>query len=336
MTTAHSQLCGSLHELCTEEVPLEPAAASTAAGSCSATQFAQLLDMQEQRLAREAAADRLRAVSHLVMGVAHELNTPLEIIRQAAEVVARDGNDEVREAVALICANVTRASRLIRQCRSLSVTETPDDLQPVDVASAVADAVRLYRRTGARESLLDVRVVDRLGNADGNARWQGYPQYLAQVLLNLLTNAEQHGYRDAGGRVEIVCERRGDRLRVTVEDFGTGIAERHAESVLHPFFTTGRSRGRAGLGLAIVHNIVTAGMHGTVDIESQVGEGTRVHIEMPWAPTSAAGVDQEISEFLAMCAGDTPQRTEKSLCRLRKSDAHRHVAATSPGNRPPQ
>ena len=49
-----------------------------------------LLALQEQRLSRGAEADRLRAVSHLVMGVAHELNTPLEIINQAAELVARD------------------------------------------------------------------------------------------------------------------------------------------------------------------------------------------------------------------------------------------------------
>ena len=176
-----------------------------------------------RQLSRAAEADRLRAISHLVMGVAHELNTPLEIISHAAELVARDGNDEVREAAALIRNNVTRASRLIRRLRSLSVDNSADALQPVDVVSAVTDAIVLHRRTSVVDTELDVRVIDQLDHAEGDTRWHGYPLYLTDVLLSLLSNAEHHAYHDAGGPVEIVLARHGDRLHVTVADRGTGI-----------------------------------------------------------------------------------------------------------------
>jgi signal transduction histidine kinase len=232
--------------------------------------------------ALQAEADRLRATSHLVMGVAHELNTPLEIISQAAELVARDGNDDIREAAQLIRSNVTRASNLIRQFRGLSAGETAEAMRAVDVGGAVAEAIVLYRRTSGPDSKLDVNVVDQLIQADGDAAWYGYPLYFTQVLLNLLSNAEHHAYRDAGGPVEIVLERRDDRLHVTVADRGVGIPKSDLDNVLNPFFTTGRGRSRTGLGMAVVHNLVTSGMHGTMHIDSEVGFGTRVYLDLPW------------------------------------------------------
>ena len=280
--------------------PLEPVLMRitiAAAEAYSDAYQARLLELQEQRLSREAEAERLRATSHLVMGVAHELNTPLEIINHAAELVARDGSDDIREAAELIRSNVTRASQLIRRFRSLSVGESEDAIQPVDVADTVADAMVLYRRTSVHEPKIDIHVVDELGHAEGDTRWHGYPLYFTHVLLNLFSNAEHHAYRDAGGPVEIVLERHDDRLNVTVADRGIGITKRDLDSVLHPFFTTGRSRGRTGLGMAVVYNLVTAGMHGTLDINSQVGVGTRVLLDLPWRPISAnsEGRDRVIS-----------------------------------------
>ena len=233
----------------------------------------------------QAEADRLRATSHLVMGVAHELNTPLEIISQAAELVARDGHEDIREAAQLIRSNVTRASNLIRQFRGLSAGESAEAMRAVDVADAVAEAIVLYRRTSGLDSKLDVHVDDQRTQADGDTAWYGYPLYFTQVLLNLLSNAEHHAYRDAGGPVEIVLQRRDDRLHVAVVDRGVGIPKSHLDNVLNPFFTTGHGRSRTGLGMAVVHNLVTSGMHGTMHIDSEEGFGTRVHLDLPWRPS---------------------------------------------------
>lgn len=255
----------------------------------SAAYQGRMLALQEQRLSREAEADRLRAVSHLVMGVAHELNTPLEVISQAAELMARDAEADIRDAAMLIRTNASRAARLIRQFRSLSVGEAPDAIQRVDVLGVVDDAIALYR-TSILEPKLDIDVVDRLGNAESDRHWHGHRLFLTHALVNLLSNAEHHAYRDAGGPVDIVVARRDDRLIVTVIDRGVGIPEADLDNVLHPFFTTGRSRGRTGLGMAVVYNLVTSGMHGTLRIESETGEGTRVHLDLPWPrhPTAKA------------------------------------------------
>lgn len=262
--------------------------ATIAAEAYAASYLTRLGELERQRLTCEAEAARLRALSHLVMGVAHELNTPLEVINQACELAARDGNDDMREAVRLIRHNVTRAGELIRRFRGLSVSEIADQIQLVDVAGAVTDAIAMYRAS-TLEPKLQIIVVDRLdGAADGAGPWQGHRLYFTHVLVNLLANAEHHAYRDAGGLVEIVLARRDNRLLVTVSDQGVGIADGDVERVVSPFFTTGGSPGRGGLGLAVVHNLVTAGMRGTLRIESEAGAGTRVLLEFPWRTCLAA------------------------------------------------
>ena len=116
------------------------------------------------------------------------------------------------------------------------------------------------------------------------SRWTGYPGYLSQVLLNLLTNVERYAYAEGvEGRVEVdlADDRGGDGYVLTVRDFGQGIASDVLGQVFEPFFTTGRSRGGTGLGLTIVHNLVTTALQGTIEIESDVGRGTTVTIRLP-------------------------------------------------------
>ena len=69
-----------------------------------------------------------------------------------------------------------------------------------------------------------------------------------------------------------------------MRDFGRGIPEEHLGQVWEPFFTTGRSAGGTGLGLAVVNNLVTDGMHGWAEIRSQLGKGTSVRLRFPRRP----------------------------------------------------
>ena len=66
-----------------------------------------------------------------------------------------------------------------------------------------------------------------------------------------------------------------------VRDFGRGIPTDDLDRIWEPFFTTGRTLGGTGLGLAVVNNLVTDGMRGTVDITSEPGHGTAVHLRFP-------------------------------------------------------
>jgi signal transduction histidine kinase len=107
---------------------------------------------------------------------------------------------------------------------------------------------------------------------------RGDPAQLQQVLVNLVVNAVQS--MSEGGILRLRTARDDRTARVIVEDTGVGIAPENLERVFMPFFTTKDVGEGTGLGLAVVHGIVT--LHGgSVRVESAVGEGTRFEIELP-------------------------------------------------------
>jgi signal transduction histidine kinase len=96
-------------------------------------------------------------------------------------------------------------------------------------------------------------------------------------------NAVSHAYdEDQAGRMVLrVEEKKKGWLRFIFADDGRGIAPENHERVFEPFFTTGRANGSTGLGLHIVYNLVTNSLQGKIDLESDVGKGTRFIIDLP-------------------------------------------------------
>ena len=98
---------------------------------------------------------------------------------------------------------------------------------------------------------------------------------LSQVLLNLLTNVERYAYaRETGGPVEIVLGQTADGRNepcsaIIVRDSGRGMAPETRDRIFEPFYTTGRGKGATGLGMAIVHNLMTSALEGTVEVTSR-------------------------------------------------------------------
>jgi signal transduction histidine kinase len=241
----------------------------------------------EQRVLRaDMELARHRSLTEMVAGVAHEINTPLGIVRTAASVlrnrVASGALDDIEEASALIERNIERAHRLVEDFKKLSVSQVSDTHQSLDLVGVVEEVVELFA-ISARQAGLRVVVNDRVSSAEGRKTWLGYRGRLSQVLLNLLTNVERYAYPDgAGGEVEIdIAPELEDGFVVTVRDAGRGIAADELPRVFDPFFTTGRARGGTGLGLAIVHSLVCDGLGGSIDITSQLGAGTTVTIHLP-------------------------------------------------------
>jgi signal transduction histidine kinase len=238
----------------------------------------------QQRIARlEMEAARLRALTEMVAGVAHEINTPLGIVRTAASVLsnrlAAGSLDDAAEASSLIDRNVERAHRLVEEFKKLSVSQVSDTRESLDLVSVVEEVVELFSIT-ARAGGLQVSVIDVLV---GDRSWVGYRGRLSQVLLNLLSNVQRYAYPGSpGGKVEIaIALDASDRFVISVQDFGRGIAPDDLPHVMDPFFTTGRGQGGSGLGLAIVHNLVHDALGGTVAINSQLGVGTTVTLSLP-------------------------------------------------------
>jgi signal transduction histidine kinase len=258
--------------------------------------------VERQRLLIEMERQRHRSLAEMVAGVAHELNTPLGIVNTAASFIEENltaealsgqaGNAEagttqadLLETARLIQRNLARANKLVQSFKNLSASQVRDQPENVDLAELVEDIVGLYKPR-ARKAHLEIEVEHDLSPAE--RRWLGYPDDLAQVLLNLLSNVERYAYPDGvGGKVEIrLAAEAGPEepsFVLCVRDFGRGIAPDLLPKVFDPFFTTGRGEGGTGLGLAIVHNLVTTALKGTIGITSEPGKGTAVTIRFPRA-----------------------------------------------------
>jgi len=234
------------------------------------------VELTEMELARH------RALTQLVAGLAHEINTPLGIVRTASSVVqqrlasgqlaafeaepaARVAFTDVADAAHLIARNVERAHRLVEQFKRLSSSQISDTLETFDLFAAVSEVVELFRLS-AREARLTIEVRDRLARDPAARSWYGYRGHLSQILLNLLTNSQRYAYPDGtGGKVDIVVEPDAQPptgFVVSVRDFGQGIPSETLPRVFEPFFTTGRHAGGTGLRLAIVRNLATDALRG--------------------------------------------------------------------------
>ena len=255
--------------------------------------FAEMV--KEHALQVQLHAGRYRSLAQLVAGVAHEINTPLGIITTAASILAQDlaalvcdagpitgPIQDAMDAAELISSNLARAARLVERFKSLSTSQAVDLVEEVDLLGVIDDVVALYGPK-ARAAGLTIEVRDE--RADPKQPWIGDAGHLAEALLNLLSNIERYAYSgQAGGAAEIVLAGDERQVEVTVRDFGRGIPPEHLEQVWEPFFTTGRSRGGTGLGLAVVNTLVSDGMHGSTSIRSQPGLGTSVHLRFPRTP----------------------------------------------------
>lgn len=259
-------------------------------------------EMAKQALHTETEIERHRSVAQMVAGVAHELNTPLGIANTAASIIksgltsdvisslelsmeAEEELEDILEAANLMQANISRAHKLIQSFKSISVSQLTDTKEKLNLSELVNDIVGLFK-INARQANLTIEIKDHLTEQTNS--WLGYRGYLSRVLMNLLTNVVRYAYpAGEGGKVEIVIdadhESKEPSFILTVRDFGQGITPEHLSQVFDLFFTTGRTKGGSGMGLAIVHNLVTDALKGTINLESALGKGTTFTITFPQA-----------------------------------------------------
>jgi two-component system sensor histidine kinase HydH len=240
--------------------------------------------MLEDQLLR---AEKLATVGVLAAGVAHEIGTPLGVIRGRAEyMLGKLGGAEHPQGRGLsaIISQIDRVSRTIRQLLDFSRFQ-PAEARAVHLAPLVHGLQELMRVEADRRRVeLHVEVPEHLPALAADA------DQLQQVLLNLVLNAcDACG---AGGHVrlsasQVAGDAAGARglLELCIEDDGCGIAPEHLHQVFDPFFTTKKRGQGTGLGLTMVAQIVR-NHGGQVEIDSEPGRGTRVTLRWPVAAPS--------------------------------------------------
>ena len=236
---------------------------------------------------RSAAVSAEKMRVDFVANASHELRTPLSTVLGYAETFVEDSDlspDQRTTFGRTIRDEAKRMLRIIEDLMSLSRIEADRFLAPddrVDVADIVSAATANAGHLAASATCeFNVRLSADLPPVRGDR------SQLIQMLDNLVSNAVRYGCDSSGSRIDIVGERNGPWLLLSVADHGPGISRDHLPRVTERFYRIDAARSResggTGLGLAIVKHIVER-HRGSLDIKSTLGVGTTVTVRLPIA-----------------------------------------------------
>jgi two-component system, NtrC family, sensor histidine kinase HydH len=219
--------------------------------------FVQMVGTIEQSQQRLAQASALAAVGEMSAVIAHEVRTPLGILRSSSQVLLRESglSDEGRELLGFIESETARINGLVSQMLD-SARPRPPNLVPTDVNELVRRSVLLL---GAQAQRKGVQFTLQLQATAPDMMCD--PEQMTQVLLNLVLNGLQ--MLSDGGRVVVGTHDDASQLVIEVADDGPGIAPAARARIFEAFFF--QREGGIGLGLAVVQRIVAS--HGG-DIEA--------------------------------------------------------------------
>lgn len=232
----------------------------------------------------------LTSQKQFVGNIAHELRTPLSIIKTNTEVALFNTrlDPETKEVLISNTEELNRISEIINNLLSMNALLTPGKivLVNVDLSQIIERVTRSLERL-SKEKRIEIQVHDNAGRfVRGNAA------ALEQILMNVVKNALH--YTPLGGTVTLITRPDfRDRVEIEVQDTGVGIPESDLERVFEPFYRGDKARTRrggagSGLGLAIVGELVR--MHkGQIRIRSTEGHGTTVTISLPRGTNEAQG-----------------------------------------------
>ncbi len=220
--------------------------------------------------------ERLGAVGQLAAGAAHEINNPLAIISARAQLLQLKEQDEKRKReLGLISDQIDRISRILSNLMDFA-RPTPPALQDTNVHKVIDRVLELIG-SGFRKQ--DIHVQKQYD--PDMITIKADPGQLEQVFLNLLINA-QHSMENNGGKLTITTSLFPDKknVKIWIEDQGEGISRENLKKIFDPFFTTKEEGKGTGLGLSTSYGIINSHF-GKFDMQSEMGKGTRVIIELP-------------------------------------------------------
>ncbi|MCP5042974.1 MAG: HAMP domain-containing histidine kinase [bacterium] len=237
-----------------------------------------------------AIAQRLAATGKLAAGLAHEINNPLGGMKNATRALARGDLDEEKTTLylELISDGLQRVEQTVKRFLSF----TPRNLEPrtTNLGDVVGKALGLADHKLSKGK---INVSTELA-PEADVTVFGDPHELQQVILNLLLNAGDAARSDdASGQVRVKLQRIGDEVVLAISDNGHGMSPEDQAHCFDMFFTTKAVGEGTGLGLAVVHNIIT-NHGGRIEVSSELGQGSVFSIHLPAdAGTPTEAVQEE-------------------------------------------
>jgi len=242
---------------------------------------------QEKSLLQEQLmhADRLATIGQLAAGVAHELNEPLgnilgfaQLAQKSAGLPQRAGEDIGKiEGAALHAREIVR--KLLLFARQMPSKKTRTNLNHIVEEGLYFIEARCTKAGIELHRNLSPNMPEIIAD----------PALLTQVLVNLVVNAVQA--MPDGGKLTVATGHGESQVWLLVEDTGAGMSDETKKQVFAPFFTTKEVGKGTGLGLPVVHGIVTS-HGGAIEVDSEVGRGTRFKIRLPISSPQPAEENQ--------------------------------------------
>lgn len=242
--------------------------------------------------------EKMAALGELVAGVAHEINTPIGICVTASSHIAHDLKaikkaletqnltasmlqefiDDTDNALALMGSNLSRGSQLINDFKKVAVDQSHDDVRAFllveyvrSVANSLSPSLKMKKHRVVVEGQEELEVIHN-------------PGAISQIITNLVMNSVIHGFGERSEgliHIQVSLSEQADEVQVLYSDNGVGMDQEQCEKVFNPFYTTRRGSGGSGLGGNIIFNLVTQVLKGSIDVQSELGQGVNFTIRFP-------------------------------------------------------
>lgn len=260
------------------------------------TALQESLEKLKKTQAQLIESEKNAALSVLVAGVAHEINTPIGVSITAASHledkgklffskvegsgISREDFNEYKSSTLssteMLLSNLMRAADLIKSFKQVAVDQIKDEKRKFDLRAYFKEVLKSLQPEYKR-------VVDEvLLFCEEDIIICSYPGVFSQIITNLIMNSLIHGFEGkAEGEISIKIEESHDFLTIIYKDNGKGMSSESLKKIFDPFYTTKRGKGGTGLGMHIVYNLVRQKLEGQIKCNSIKGKGINITILIP-------------------------------------------------------
>lgn len=220
-------------------------------------------------------SEKMASLGVLAAGVGHEINNPLNFIKNGIEALSKkledNKDEELKTYFKIVNEGVDRATNIVKSLSHFS-RKGPSVDERCNIHEIIENCLLILHNKIRNK----VRVITNFTNK--GAVLHGNEGRLHQAMMNIIANAEQA--ISEVGNLKITTQIAGDNMEIIIEDDGEGIPEENLMKISDPFFTTKPPGEGTGLGLFITYSIIQE-HNGNIEVSSNIGEGSRFTITLP-------------------------------------------------------
>jgi len=239
---------------------------------------------------------KMAALGSLVIGISHEINTPVGVSTTSAtylSVLLNELNDSIKdnsltksllsqniqksqESIKIILESIEKIANLVSDFKLISVNEDNVAIKNFNLCEYLNNIIPI-----CTFKLMDSNHVLNL-KCEDDIELYNYPDALTQVFSYLIDNSITHGFENKSvGIIDITVTDYENSVFIDYRDNGKGMSQNEVEKIFEPFFTTKLGTGHSGLGMNITYNLVTVVMRGSITVESSIDKGVSINLTLP-------------------------------------------------------